>query len=337
MSSGRWIMDQQISYCTTTDGVRIAYSVTGSGPVLVRAGNWYTHLQHDWDLSGWSAFLRQLQKRFRLVRYDVRGTGLSDRFPTEISTETLLRDLEAVVDALDLGRFSLLGISQGGAVSVLYALDHPERVSHLVLLNALVRGAAFRDGVGQGGEVVDAMRALIRRGWGSDDPSFRAIFTTQMMPSATQEQQQKWNELERLSVSPDVAERMFSAIHTEINVADRVGELRVPTLVMHVREDRRVPFEEGRLIAAHTPGAKFVPLPGANHVILPQDEAMSIATRELCGFIGVAPASPVALGLQKLGDAIGGATKRFEASVVYKLLAIIAVAVTIASFLWTIR
>lgn len=330
-------MDQRISYCTTTDGVRLAYSVSGSGPVLVRAGNWYTHLQHDWDLSGWSALLRHLQKRFSLVRYDVRGTGLSDRFPSEISTETLVRDLEAVVDALALERFALLGVSQGGAVSVLYALRHPQRVSHLVLLNALVRGAAFRQGVGQGEEIVNAMRALIRRGWGSDDPSFRAIFTTQMMPSATPEQQKNWNELERLSVSPEVAERMFAAIHTEINVADQVSALRVPALVMHVRDDRRVPFEEGRLLAAHTPGARFVPLPGANHVILPQDEALGIVVREICSFLGVKSAGTVARRFQKLGDAVGDSTKRFEASPLYKLLAIVAVVVTIASFLWAIK
>jgi len=330
-------MDQPIRYCTTTDGVRLAYSVSGSGPVLVRAGNWYTHLQHDLDLSGWSALLRHLQKRFTLVRYDVRGTGLSDRFPSAISTETLVRDLEAVVDALELKRFALLGVSQGGAVSVLYALKHPERVSHLVLLNALVRGAAFRQGVGQGEEIVNAMRALIRRGWGSDDPSFRAIFTTQMMPSATLEQQKNWNELERLSVAPEVAERMFAAVHTEINVADRVAELRTPTLVMHVRDDRRVPFEEGRLIAANTPGAKFVPLPGANHVILPQDEALGIVIHEVCSFLGVEPAGLVAQRFHRIGDAVGEATKKFEASPLYKLLAIAAVVVTIVSFLWAIK
>jgi pimeloyl-ACP methyl ester carboxylesterase len=288
-------------------------------------------------LSGWSALLRRLQKRFTLVRYDVRGTGLSDRFPSLISTETLVRDLEAVVDALELKRFALLGVSQGGAVSVLYALRHPERVSHLVLLNALVRGAAFRQGVGQGEEIVNAMRALIQRGWGSDDPSFRAIFTTQMMPSATPEQQKNWNELERLSVAPEVAERMFAAVHTEINVADRVGELRTPTLVMHVRDDRRVPFEEGRLLAAHTPGAKFVPLPGANHVILPQDEALGIVIREICSFLGVEPAGLGVQRFHRIGDAVGEATKKFEASSFYKFLAITAVVVTIVSFLWAIK
>jgi len=315
--------------------VRIAYSVSGAGPVLVRAGNWYTHLQHDWDLSGWSAFLGALRKRFTLVRYDVRGTGLSDRFPEEISISTLVRDLEAVADTLQLERFALLGVSQGGAVSILYALKHPERVSHLVLLNALVRGAAFRDGVGQGAEVVTAMRALIRRGWGSDDPSFRAIFTTQMMPSATLEQQRNWNELERLSVAPDVAERMFAAIHTELNVAERVKELRVPTLVMHVRDDRRVPFEEGRLVAADTPGAKFVPLPGSNHVILPQDEAFAIAIREICKFTGVEADSWFSEKLEAVSAKVGTATKRFEASTLYKVLGIVAVIVSIVSFAWT--
>lgn len=330
-------MNPPIRYCTTTDGVRIAYSVSGAGPALVRAGNWYTHLEYDRQLSGWSAFLAALEKRFTLVRYDVRGTGLSDRFPDEISTQTMVRDLETVVDALALEHFTLLGVSQGGAVSILYALKHPERVSHLVLLNALVRGAAFRDGVGQGTEVVNAMRALIRKGWGSDDPSFRAIFTTQMMPSATPEQQRNWNELERLSVAPDIAERMFAAIHSEINVADRVSELRVPTLVMHVRDDRRVPFEEGRLAAAHAPGAKFVPLPGSNHVILPQDEALAIAVREICTFVGVAPGNSVAQGLGSVGSKLGKATKRFEASAFYTLLAIVAAIVSIISFVWTLK
>jgi pimeloyl-ACP methyl ester carboxylesterase len=330
-------VDQRIGYCTTEDGARIGYAVSGGGPVLVRAGNWYTHLQHDWDLSGWSAFLRALEKRFQLVRYDVRGTGLSDRFPAEISVATFVRDLEAVVDSLKLERFSLLGMSQGGAVGILYAIKHPERVSRLMLLNALARGAAFREGVGQGQEVVQAMRALIRRGWGSDDPSFRAIFTTQMMPTATQEQAEKWNELERLAVAPEVAERIFAAVHTEINILDRVAELRVPTLVMHVRDDRRVPFEEGRQLAAHTPGARFVPLPGVNHIVLPQDESLGIAVREICSFAGVAPASPVALGFQTLGNSLGGATKRFEASTYYKLLAILAAIASIVSLIWTIR
>lgn len=330
-------MDQRIGYCTTEDGVRIAYAVSGTGPALVRVGNWYTHLQHDRELSGWSAMLRALEKRFQLVRYDVRGTGLSDRFPAEISLATFVRDLEAVVDSLKLERFALLGISQGGAVGIHYALKRPERVSHVILLNALVRGAAFREGVGQGAEMVQAMRALIRRGWGSDDPSFRAIFTTQMMPTATPEQAQKWNELERVAVAPEIAERIFAAVHSEINILDRVSELRVPALVLHVRDDRRVPFEEGRLLAAHTPGARFVPLPGVNHVILPQDEALGIVVREICGFVGVAPASTVAQGIQNLGSSVGEVTKRFEASTFYKLLAILAALASIVSLIWTFK
>lgn len=330
-------MDQQIGYCTTEDGVRLAHAVSGTGPVLVRVGAWYTHLQHDWDLSGWSDFYRALERRFKLVRYDVRGTGLSDRFPKEISLATFVRDLEAVVDGLKLERFALLGISQGGAVGIHYALRHPERVSRLILLNAFPRGAGFRDGVAQGQEVVNAMRALIRRGWGSDDPSFRAIFTTQMMPTATQEQAQKWNELERLSVSPEIAERIFTAVHSEINIVDRLSELRVPTLVLHVREDRRVPFEEGRMLAAHIPDARFVPIPGANHVVLAQDPGFGIAVREICSVLGVRSASSVAQGFGALGDTLGWATKRFEASTYYKLLAIVAAIASIVSLIWTLK
>jgi pimeloyl-ACP methyl ester carboxylesterase len=330
-------MDAQIGYCTTSDNVRLAHAVSGTGPTLVRVGAWYTHLQHDWDLSGWSDLYRAFGKRFQFVRYDVRGTGLSDRFPKEISVETFVRDLETVVDALRLERFALLGISQGGAVGILYALRHPERVSHIVLLNAFARGAGFREGVAQGQEVVNAMRALIRRGWGSDDPSFRAIFTTQMMPTATPDQAQRWNECERVSVSPEVAERIFGAIHSEIKIVDRLSDLRVPTLVLHVRDDRRVPFEEGRMLAAHIPSARFVPIAGANHVLLPQDAGFGTAVEEICSFLGVRSASPLVRGVRTLGNTLRSATKHFEASTYYTILAIVAAVASIVSLIWTFK
>lgn len=330
-------MEQHLGFCTTVDGVRIAYATIGEGPVLVRAAHWYSHLEREWELSGAAGFYQAFAKHHTLVRYDGRGTGLSDRFPAEISFETFIRDLEAVVDALRLERFALFGTSQGGPISIMYALRHPERVTHIVLSNSFARGALFREGVGQGEEIVSAMRALIRRGWGSDDPSFRAIFTTQMMPGATPEQAQGWNELERISASAEVAERIFAAIHTEINIVDRLREVRTPTLVLHVRDDRRVPFEEGRILAAHIPNARFVPLPGINHAPLPQDPSFSLSLREISAFLGIETSGPLTQKLTAIGEKVSKGTKHFEASTTFKILAILAVIASIVSLILTFK
>lgn len=330
-------MKQTVGFCTTVDGVRLAYATTGEGPVLVRAAHWYSHIERELELSASAEFYRALAKRHTLVRYDGRGNGLSDRFPGEISFEAFIRDLEAVVDALKLERFPILGASQGGAIAIMYALRHPERVSHLVLSGAFARGMHFREGMGQGEEVVNAMRALIRQGWGSDDPSFRTIFTTQMMPGATPEQARNWTELERVSASAESAERTFIAIQTGINIVDRLGEVRTPTLVLHVRDDRRVPFEEGRILGANIPNARFVPLPGDNHVPLPQDPSFRPRLREISDFLGVSPSHSIGQKLGDVGDKLSRGTRHFEASTYYKIIAIVAAIASIVSLILTFK
>lgn len=324
---------QTIRYCTAHDGVRLAYALSGDGPPLVKAPNWYTHLELDWRGEIWGPWLREFSRRHRLLRYDMRGTGLSERFPERVSVDLCIGDLESVVDANRLERFALFGMSQGAAFAIEYALRHPERVTHLVLFNGFSRGAAHRRGVGQGAEMVEAMVTLIRQGWGSDDPSFRQIFTTQLMPEASAAQVEEWNRIERESASGEIAARIFRAVQTEIDLSERLGEVRVPTLVLHCRGDRRVPFAEGRELAARIPDARFVQVDSNNHMPLAQDPGFRDALDEIEGFLGSSPtrATRARRSAATLRSAAVRATRTIETSTLYKLLAIVAVIATLAS------
>jgi class 3 adenylate cyclase/pimeloyl-ACP methyl ester carboxylesterase len=256
---------QEIRYCRTTDGVRLAYAVVGKGPNLVRAGSWFTHLEYDWDNHpAMSGLMRDLARDFRLLRYDPRGSGMSDWEVDEISLDAWVRDLETVVDLARYDRFALYGGSQGGAVSIAYAARHPDRVSHLILYGAFALGWRKRPGANI--EQQEAMMILMRHGWGGQDSTFRQLFTTQFMPSASQDQWEALNELQRRSASPEGAVRYYNAVG-EVDVVSLLSQVKAPTLVMHVREDGRVPFELGRQIAVGIAGAHFVALPGRNHIL----------------------------------------------------------------------
>ncbi|MGA8821199.1 MAG: alpha/beta fold hydrolase, partial [Pseudolabrys sp.] len=145
LGPARAIPQQEVRFCTASDGVRIAYAMAGQGPPLVKAANWLNHLEYDWQSPIWSNLFRKLAGKHRLIRYDERGNGLSDRDVDDISFDAFVHDLECVVEAVGLNRFALLGISQGCAVSIVYAIRHPERVSHLVLLGGFAHGRAKRD------------------------------------------------------------------------------------------------------------------------------------------------------------------------------------------------
>lgn len=259
-------MEQQIRFCTTADGVRIAYATVGEGPPLVKAANWLSHLEFDWQSPVWRHWLEALAAGRRLVRYDERGCGLSDWDVENLSFEAWIRDLEAVVDSIGLERFPLLGISQGGAVAAAYTVRHPERVSHLIMYGTFARGWANRGRATR--KEFDAQLGLIRLGWGKDNPAYRQVFTSQFMPEATLEQMRWFNDLQRVSTSPDNAVRLQKA-SGDIDVRELLPQVTVPTLVLHCRGDARVPFEEGRLVASLIPNAHFVPLDGKNH--LPQE------------------------------------------------------------------
>ncbi len=263
---------QEIRFCTARDGVQLAYSTIGRGVPLMKTGNWMTHLEYDLEGPLWRRLYRELAKDYRLCRYDARGNGLSDRNVDEISFDAFVADLEAVVAASGLERFALLGISQGCAISIAYAVRHPERVSHLILYGGFALGWNKRPRSAAQKEEDAALLTLMRVGWGRENPAFRQIFTSQFVPDGTKEQVDWFNELEHKSVSAETAARILEAAG-DIDVTALLPDVVVPTLVMHARNDARVPFEAGRRMAAGIPGARFVPLDGRNHLFLETDRA----------------------------------------------------------------
>jgi serine/threonine protein kinase/TolB-like protein/Tfp pilus assembly protein PilF/alpha-beta hydrolase superfamily lysophospholipase len=278
-------LQQQIQFCTTTDGVRIAYAKVGQGPPLLKAANWLNHLEFDWRSPIWRPLLEEFARDHLLVRYDERGNGLSDWNIENFSFEAMVRDLEAVVDAVGLDRFPILGISQGGPVAIAYAARHPEKVSHLILYGSYARGWARR---GSPPEVIQqrqAQQTLIKLGWGQDNPAFRQLWTTLYVPDATTEQWQWFNDLQRISTSPENATRLLDELG-KIDVVDLLPQVRVPTLVLHCRDEVVAPFEEGRLLAALIPGARFVPLEGRNHLLLESEPAWGKFITEVRHFLG---------------------------------------------------
>lgn len=278
-------LKQEIRYCSAPDGVRLAHAKVGSGPPLVRSAHWMGHLEYDWELPIFRHSLLELAKSFTLVRYDARGNGLSDWDVGEISFDAWVSDMETVVDAAGLDRFPLLGYSQGCAIAVAYAAKHPDRISHLILYGGFAAGihkrpnttAADRDRWA-------AMKTLMKLGWGSDDATFRQIFTSAMMPTATREQADAFNEIQRLSASPECAVRYLETVG-EFDVRHLLPQVQSPTLVMHTRDDLRVPIAWGREIAAAIPNARFVALPGKNHVLLEQDPGVAQFLGELKNFV----------------------------------------------------
>lgn len=282
---------QQIRFATSADGVKVAFAASGQGQPLVRAGHWMTHLEWDWQTPVWGPWLAALSARHLLVRYDPRGCGLSDREVQAVGLEQQVADLEAVVEATQLARFALLGVSQGGALAITYAALHPERVSHLVLLDAYARGTLVRQPEQR--PVVDAMGRLAEAGWAQDNPAFRQLFTSQFFPLATREQADSFNDLQRLSCSAGHVGRLVHVL-AELDASSRLAQVHCPTLVLHCRGDARVPFEEGRFLASGIPNARFEPLESSNHFPLEGEPAFTHALALMQEFLpGPAPAAGV--------------------------------------------
>jgi pimeloyl-ACP methyl ester carboxylesterase/DNA-binding SARP family transcriptional activator len=275
---------QKVQFCMAPDNVRIAYAVAGQGLPLVKAANWLNHLEYDWQSPIWSDLLHALAAEYQLVRYDERGNGLSDWNVDDISFEAFVRDLGSVVDAAGLQRFALLGISQGCAATIAYAVRYPERVSHLVLYGGYARGRCKRGSAAEI-EASNATLTLMRLGWGQDNPAFRSIFTSLFIPGGTPEQMKWFNDLQRVTTSPENAFRIRSAMN-DIDVTDLLERISVPTLVVHGQGDAVVPFEEGRLMASRIPGARFLALDTSNHLILPGEPGMGRLLDEIRDFLG---------------------------------------------------
>lgn len=278
-------LQQEIKYCKASDGVQLAYATVGTGPPLMKSAHWLGHLEYDWEFPIFRHSLLELAKDHTLVRYDARGNGLSDWDVAGISLNAWVDDMEAVADAAGLARFPLLALSQGCAVSIAFAVRHPERVSLLILYGGFAVGFnKWPNLTASDKERFAALKTLMKLGWGSDDPTYRQIFTSMLVPDATREQINAFNELERLSASPECAVRYLEEV-ADIDVRELLPQVKAPTLVMHVRDDRRVPIGLGREMAAGIPNARFVALPGRNHVLLEQDPGFSRFFEELRAFL----------------------------------------------------
>lgn len=278
-------MEQSIRFTRSDDGTMIAYAVSGDGPPLVKAANWLTHLQFDWESPVWRHWLRELSRHHTLVRYDERGCGLSDREVEDLSFASWVDDLAAVVDAASLERFPLLGMSQGGPVGIAYAARHPERVSHLVLYGSYAIGWRHR-ATPEHRRLEEALLQLMSDGWGRDNPAFRQVFTSLFLPDGTAEQAQWFNELQRRTTSPHIAVRLEKEFGN-IDVSDLLDRVRCPVLVLHARDDQVIPFASGRALAAELPDARFVELDGQNHVLLEEEPAWERFLREVRSFLEV--------------------------------------------------
>ncbi|ROS43447.1 lysine decarboxylase transcriptional regulator CadC [Amycolatopsis thermoflava] len=276
---------QQIRYCRSPDGVRVAYALSGCGPPLVKAANWLTHLDLEWTSPIWAHWLDGLARRHTLVRYDERGCGLSDWDIGEFRFDDWVDDLELVVDGVGLDRFPLLGISQGGAVAIAYAVRHPERVSRLVLAGAYSRGRFARAATPEEKEEAELDLVLGRIGWRHDDPTFRQVFASQFLPDASRELWDAFNDLQRATTSNDNVVR-FLDVFAHIDVSAIAPSVRCPTLILHSRGDLRVPKAQAQELAALIPDSRLCFLDSRNHILTEHEPAWPEFLDELDAFLG---------------------------------------------------
>jgi DNA-binding winged helix-turn-helix (wHTH) protein/pimeloyl-ACP methyl ester carboxylesterase len=275
---------QQIRFCRTDDGARVAYATIGEGPPLVRAAHWITHLDYDLQSPVWRHWLVGLARGRTLVRYDERGCGLSDHDPDDISLDSFVKDLETVVDDVGLERFPLMGLSHGGPVAITYAARHPERVSKLILVGAFVRGRTMRAETDEARRETAMQRELIQLGWGLDEPSFRLYFSSTFMPDASPDLWRDFAQLLRRTTSAANALRIVDAAG-RIDVTDAAARLDVPTLILHGRDEVRIPFDEGKELASLIRGSRLIPLPSRNHLLREDEPAWPMLLAEIDAFL----------------------------------------------------
>lgn len=275
---------QHVRFTVTKDNIRLAYAVSGQGTPLIRVANRLSHIDADWESPLWRHWFQALTRDYRLIYYDGRGCGLSDRKIPPLSFEDWVTDLEAVIEALNLERFSLLGISRGAPTAIAYAARHPERVSHLVLQGGFARGRLRRGGGERQVEEAELTLNLIRLGWTEDNAAGRQFFATRTIPDGTPEQHRSFNDIVRLA---STAENAIEDIRLrfQVEVSDLARQVRCPTLVLHSTRDNLIPFEEGRHLAGLIPGARFVSLESRNHFLLENEPAWRTWLTELRAFL----------------------------------------------------
>lgn len=276
-------LNPKVRFLRANDGVRIAWAEAGEGPTLIKAANWLTHLEYERTSPVWKHWLDFFSTHFLYIRYDERGCGMTDHNTENLSIETWVDDLDAVANASDpKGPFILLGISQGAATCIAYALAHPKRVSKLILYGGYARGTYFR-GDPDAIKLYKAMVDLVSLEWGSDNPAFRQVFTSRFAPGASHEQIEWFNDLCRKTTSAEAATVLLEA-RAKVNIIDMLEKVETPTLVLHARDDKVAPIEEGRILASQMPNAAFVELDTANHVLLENEPAWTHFCEEVLRF-----------------------------------------------------
>lgn len=276
--------EQEIRFLRTPDGVSLAYSVSGSGPPLVKAANWLSHLEFDHQSPVWRHWWRDLAARFTLIRYDERGCGLSDWDVNEFSLDAWVSDLESVADKAGAERFALLGISQGAAVAIRYAVLHPDRVSHLILYGGFAQGRLKRGSTREARDEAQMLEDLARVGWGRKDPVFRKVFASLFVPNATSEETDAFDALQTFSTSAENAARFIRAFNA-IDVLAEAAEVSVPALVIHARDEIEIPVSQAELIAKTIPNARLVTLASNRHILSAEEAAWPEFLRALEEFV----------------------------------------------------
>jgi DNA-binding winged helix-turn-helix (wHTH) protein/pimeloyl-ACP methyl ester carboxylesterase len=275
---------QEVTFCRALDGTRLAMAAVGSGPVLVKTGSWLNHLEFDWESPVYSHLLHDLARHSHLVRFDARGSGLSDWDIGEAPTfDDMVSDLETVVDAMKLERFSLCCMCPGAAIGISYAARHPQRVRRLVIVGGYAQGRNKR-GTESDARQAEAMLTMMRLGWGDEHSAFMQAFSSIYVPKGTPEQIGWFTQLQRKAASADNAVRLRT-MFDNIDVGDLLPRVTVPTLVLHSRHDSVVPFEQGRMLAATIPNARFVTLESENHLVLHGEPAWDRMMGEIERFL----------------------------------------------------
>lgn len=310
-------MNQDIRFCTTSDNIHLAYARIGKGLPLVKVGNWMSHLEHDWDSPVWRPWLENWSRFHTFYRYDPRGCGLSDWNVSDFSFDSLVSDLETIVDAAGLGQFDLFAMSQGGSIAIAYTARHPERVRRLIVYGGYLRGQLARDPTPEQIELAEVELKLLKLSWGNENPAYRQVFTTLLIPEGTPEQFAWFNNLQLVSTSPSNAMELRRTFNS-VDVRELAKAIKAPTLVVQARRDSAVPFEEGRQVAACIPNAHFVILESKNHILLKSEPAWGYFWEEFYRFLGVNFQAPEARDFAEDKALVGLSTRERE---VLRLLA----------------
>jgi len=299
-------MKQEVRFCSSFDGARIAYALSGRGAPLVLSATWLSHLEHQWSSLAWRPWLEHFTREHTLLRYDLRGTGLSDRSFTNVSLDTWVRDFAAVVDAAGLERFPLLGVCQGGPIAIQYAALYPERVSRLVLYGTYARGMLLRTELKPEPVKAKVLLDMAQLGWGRENHAFMQVWASMFQPGGGIEHLRSYTELQRLAISPEnVVPFMNTTFRVDVREAAR--RVKCPALVVHALGDRVAPIEEGRLLGRLIPDARFVELESENHMLLPDEAAWSRLKEEVKAFLREAGMHDVAA---QIADRVADLTAR---------------------------